>query len=383
MKDLIKKLDAFKEIEPDEKYWHVNRSILMNTIEATTNNTQGQHFGKSLFFNINMFFRSTVPSLKMATVSLVVIATILTTGFGAQAAMPGNPLYYVKKGMEKMELVLVKEGSIEKTNIRMKHVSKRLEEINYLLEKDLKDKNISKVSEEMTNNLNTVKNNFKNIKKTADKEKVVELAKLIDQNSVNTAKTFKISSVEIMDEKTNQAINDVMKINTELGIKALEVMLSEEELGEIEQELINESIQNKIELLQDNIVQQDKNIAEVKENLINIDLISGINEINIEEEDLTEKTTTTIPAEEIIEFNINRIVPDSEQVTIYLEKAKRLSAEGRYDEALIEIEKVQLELDLMSKLDSVLKEKVEKMKAEIEQEAVKSSTEQTYTNDTN
>ncbi len=375
MRDLIKKLSQFKEIEPDEKYWHVNRSILMNTIEVTTN-TQGQHFGKSLFFNINMFFRSTMPSFKMATVSLVVIATVLTTGFGAQAAMPGNPLYYIKKGMEKVELVLVKEGSIEATNIRIKHVSKRLEEINYLIENDLEDKNIGKVSVVMTNNLNTVNENFKNIKKTADKEEVVQLAKLIDQNSVNTAKTLKISSAEIMDDKTNQAINDVMKINTELGIKALEVMLDEEELGEEEQELINESIQNKIELLQDNIVQQDKNITETKENLINIDLMSGIDEVNIEEEDLTEKTTSTIPNEEIIEFNINRIALDSEQITIYLEEAKRLSTEGKYDEALIQIEKVQLELDLMNKLDSVLKERAEKMKAEIEQEAVKSSTEQ-------
>ena len=377
MKDLNKKLAQFREIEPDEKYWHVSRSILMNTIEVTTNNTQGQHFGKSLFFNINMFFRYTMPSFKMATVSLVVIATILTTGFGAQAAMPGNPLYYVKKGMEKMELVLVKEGSIEETNIRIKHASKRLAEINYLLEKDSEDKNIGKVSEDMTNNLNTVKDNFKNISKTADKEKVVELAKLIDQNSLNTSKTLRISSVEIMDEKTNQAINDVMKINTELGIKALEVMLSEEELGETEQKLINESIQNKIELLQDNIVQQDKNITEAREGLINVDLISGIDEVdevNIEEEDLIENTTSTIPSEGIIEFNINRIVPDSEQVTIYLEEARKLAAEGRYEEALIEIEKVQLELDLMSKLDDVLKEKVEKMKAEIE--AVKSATEQ-------
>ena len=392
MKDLIKQLNEFKKIEPDEKYWHINRSILLNTIKSDSPTKQGFQF-KSLFFNMNIFTRTLFPSFKVATVSLMVIAMMFVTGMGAQAAMPGNLLYPVKIGIiERTELAFTKEGSIRETNIRIKHASNRLKEINYLLESNQFDGHITKVSERMKNHLNVVKTNLQLIKNSnVDKSRVVKLAKVIDKNTINTSKTLGASSVDLLDEGASDAINEVIKANEELSYAVLDMIInSSEELAQDEKELIKKSLDNKIELWKEHVGEIGEKITKVKESLEQ----SNIAEDSIllqrdtlkdgESDILEEKQTTTTEKidKKIIEFNIDKIEKiesNPERISEYLENAKKLSESNEYKDAFIEIEKAQFYLDLADDvLDSVLKdtykEEIEELEQEIEE--VKGESEQ-------
>ena len=381
MKDYIKKLSEFKEIEPDEKWYHVNRAILINILEnAGSTNRQGFQF-KSLFFGFNIAVRTIMPSFKAAIITCSVLIMISGTVFGAQASMPGNFLYQVKTGMERVELILAENNTVKETNIRLNHASKRLEEIQYLVENNKPSKRIAKVSNNMKNNFYALKNNFNKIKDQpeVEKSKVIELAKLIDENSINTSQALRISSVDLSDTDSSKAINEVIKASESLGHIALEMIVSNEnELKEDELELINDSLNNKIQLQEDRIDEIDDKIEQAKESLGQVSE-QGNEEVGeiIEGSEVQETT-------EVIEFNINKIKSiesDPEKIAEYLENARTLLKDNDYSGALIEVEKAGFYIDITDKvLDDMLKDVYEKEIQELEEEIndmkIKGETEQ-------
>ena len=243
MRDFIKQLNEFKEIEPDEKHWHVTRSILLNTIEADTTERQGFQF-KSLFFNVGIFTKTVFPTMKMATISLVVMAMVLVTGLGAQAAGPDNGLLHpFKLAMERGQLFLIRDAN-KTTQLRFEHIQNRLEEIDELIEKN-KSKHITKATKNIESNLKQIKENLESMKnnKNVDNKKVVELASLIDLKTNELSKNLKGKEVE------DKKIGETIKASYLLSKGALEVIItSDAELVGAELELIENSINNKIEI---------------------------------------------------------------------------------------------------------------------------------------
>ena len=400
MKDLLKKLNDFKEIEPDEKYWHVSRSILLNTIEADTTKQQGFQF-KSLFFNMNVFTRSVFPTMKMATISLVVIVTVFLTGLGAQAAGPDNFLYGGKLMMEKGQLLLAKDSS--KTEIRFKHIKNRLEEIDKLIEKDntthiaRATKNIESSLQEVKENLEVMKNN-----KNVDNRTVVELATLIDLKTNEISETLKDKSTEA----DHDGIKDTIKASNSLSRDALDIIVtSDSELADSELELIENSINNKIDLQIDRFEEigekinksQEENLLITEEDLSPQNSANGTSGIpsashtrSVGEKDLdsTDASTTTITEEEInetpVEFNISEISDiNSDEIAEKLERAKELLEENDYISALRKLKEVEFYIDLTDEvtdevLEDVYEQDIEELEQEIQEGEVKGETEQVF-----
>ena len=392
MKDLLKKLNNFKEIEPDEKYWHVSRSILLNTIEADSTEQQGFQF-KSLFFNMNIFARSVFPTMKMATVSLVVIVTVFLTGLGAQAAGPDNFLYGGKLMMEKGQLLLAKDSS--KTEIRFKHIKNRLEEIDKLIEKDntthiaRATKNIESSLQEVKENLEVMKNN-----KNVDNRTVVELATLIDLKTNEISETLKDKSTEA----DHDGIKDTIKASNSLSRDALDIIVtSDSELADSELELIENSINNKIDLQIDRFEEigekinksQEENLLITEEDLSpqnSANGTSGILSAGEKDLDSTETSTTTIIEEEInetpVEFNISEISDiNSDEISEKLERAKELLEENDYVNALRKLKEAEFYIDLTDEvtdevLEDVYEQDIEELEQEIQEGEVKGETEQ-------
>ncbi|MCD4704916.1 DUF5667 domain-containing protein [bacterium] len=378
MKDLFKQLNEFNQIEPDEKYWHINRAVLVNQIEGDIKSKRAQRFNfESLFFNLVIFFRSLVPGWKFVSISLSVMVVVSSTFFGAQASMPGNTigniLYPVKIGIEKAEIILAKDD-ISKTNILLEQASKRLEEMNHLIKKEKND-DLAKVSKNLKNNLIQANDNLKNIGKNVDKkEDLIELAKIVNKENSETMLSLRATN--------SKEINEVIKVSQELSDTVIEIIMNSKELADDEQKLINESINNRIKLQEEELaIQIDQNIKDKNDKEIELLEINDNNEKLIE---ITKTSTDTpeIIEDEIIEFNIDNIeeATNTEGIKESLEKAKALLGEGNYNEAYIETKKVEFYIELAKDIldDEEYQKETEKIKEEIEE--VKSETEQVIEN---
>ena len=380
MKDLIKKLNDFKEIEPDEKYWHVSRSILLNTVEADSSEQQGFQF-KSLFFNMNIFARTVFPTMKVATISLVVMAMVFVTGLGAQASGPDDFLFAGKLMLEKGQLLLAKDSS--KTEIYFEHINNRLEEIDKLIAEDKSDyivkatKNIESSLQQVKENLELMKNN-----EDVDNHQVVKLATLIDSRTNEISETLKEKSTEV--ESTE--MTETIKISDSLSRDALDVIVgSDTELADFELELIANSINNKIELQIDRFEGIGEKITQVQEG---DSLVIEEDALDIET-DLV--TTSTINEDDDIldqldegqplELNISEIGNiDSEEILNKLAKAQELLESGDYPGALRKLKEAIFYIDLTDEatdkvLENIYKDKIEALEQEIKEE-VKGETEQ-------
>ena len=377
MKDLTKKLNQFREIEPDEKYWHINRSILLNTIQA---NTKQQGFEmKSLFFNMNILVRSIFPTMKVITTSFVILITVLVTGLGAQASGPDDFLFPGKLMMERGQLLLTKNS--EKTELRFKYIEKRLKEIDELIQKD-KPNHIAKATKNIESNLKQVQQDLELIQqnKDVDDKEIVQIASLID------FKTNEISeSLKQKEEVARAEIDQTIKVNNSLSQTALDTIINTDtELAELELELIKNSINNKIELQKDRFAEMGERITQVQD----LEELEAQEKLIFEAEFTESDSETTSTAdlvevefeEQPIEVNISEISNiDSDQILEKLEQARESLNQDDYAGAVLKLKEAEFYIDLTSEvtekaLENIYESKIEEIEQEIEE--VKGVTEQ-------
>lgn len=365
-KDIIQKLSEFKEIEPDEKWYHVNRSILFNIIK--NDSSKKRNFGfKSFYLYTNIFFRNMIPNWKTASVLSSVFIVIFTTVFGANAALPGNILYPVKLTMEKGELMLTKDGSVEQVDVYFKHINKRLEEMDKLVENNNQDQ-ITKVAGNIKNNLDDLKNNLETVKRdNKDSQKTIEVAKLVDQKTQETSESLKSKAEKV----SNDGIKDVIKANNQVSKTALDMIINNENTSQDQnlKELVEKSIENRILLQSDRLDEVDKKIEQGSATLLNQD-VNNTTTTSLENID-TQNTST-------IEFSIETIKQvKANQIPLYLEEAKKLLESGKYQEALLKLKEVEFYIDLSEEvLENSYKNQIQELEKEINSQEVKGQTEQ-------
>ena len=364
-------MNEFQEIEPDEKYWHVTRSILLSTIEVNNNERQGFQF-KSLFFNVGVFTRTVFPTMKMATISLVVMAMILVTGLGAQAAGPDNFLFDAKLAIERTKVLFAKDAN--KTELHFDYINNRLEEIDQLIAQD-KSNHIAKATQNIELNLKQVKKNLELMKnnKNVDARKVVELATLIDLKTNELSESLKEKTIVV----ENKKIAETIKASNSLSKDALELIVSSDtELADAELELIENSINNKIEIEKERFEGIGEKITKVQNDIIKEE------ELKIEESmDVDVNTSTsTSNQEKTVEFNIDEISNiNSEEIADKLEESKKLLESDDYKGAIRELNIAELYINLTDQATNEALEdyesEIEELESEIEEE-VKGVTEQ-------
>lgn len=341
--DILKNLRDFKDIEPDEKWYHVTRSILLNIIDRDSV-TKESFSLKKVFFGFLLVFRNMLPNWKVALSSFVAIVMVGGSVFGASASIPGQALYPVKLATEKIEISLA-TSEVSETNIRLKHIDNRIAEINKLTS-DEAQKHIESITANITENLNNVQNSLKTIEKSTsvNSQDVVKLAQLVDEKTINATKAIKgISAGSV-------SATEIATLGNQVSQKALEVII--DKTGQESKEIIENSLNNKIQLQEERASAVTAKISEVTK--------------ADDAKPVVVSTTTTDPN---IEFNIDQLKKiDPSEIDKYLKSAKELIALGNYKGALIELEKAQFSLDLSDKaLDVVIKDRYETDIQNIEQ----------------
>jgi hypothetical protein len=275
---------------------------------------------KKVFFGFLLVFRNMLPNWKVALSSFVAIVMVGGSVYGAGTSIPGQALYPVKLATEKIEISLA-TSEVSETNIRLKHIDNRIAEINKLSSGEAQ-KHIESITANISENLNNVQNSLKTIEKSdsVNSNEIVKLAKLVDEKTINATKAIKGISADSI------SATEIATLGNQVSQKALEVII--DKTGEESKEVIESSLNNKIQLQEERAGAVTAKISEVKE---------------VVDTEKIQNSTSTNPS---IEFNIDQLKKiDPSEIEKYLKSAKELIAKGNYKGALIELEKAQFSLD--------------------------------------
>ncbi|MDD4290177.1 MAG: DUF5667 domain-containing protein [Patescibacteria group bacterium] len=377
MKNLENNLKQFRDIEPDEKFWHITKSILLNKIEKDMTSHKHQRFSfDSLFFDFSAFTRTFIPSMKFASVLMSVLVVISGTFIGAKAAMPGtaigNILYPVKTQLIEPAELAFANSDTQRVKISLDHATTRLQEINYLID-NRKEDQLKKVTDNMEKTLAIASDNLESItheEENIKTEELVELAKSINKNSDETLTSLRDKVVA----SNPKAIENIIKSTQKLNTAALEIMIKDNS----SQEIVNKSLDNQIKLQIESVRKLGEKISIGEQALIkkNDSLSTTTEQTDLEVDSIN--PITNINKQEI-EFSIDSIkkVADPEQITLLLERARKFLDEGKIEEAYVEIQKADLYINLAdSTLDSQnFETKIKELEKAINQAQVKSETE--------
>ena len=138
----LSQLKDSKAIQPDINWEKSTKYKILGEISSQNNLMKSNKLSRTE--KIDLFFarimKRIIPSATKTAATFLIFTVFLTTGFQAQASVPGEVLWPVKRGIEKAELTLTVD-SIKETKIHIKHVNKRLTEINKIIKEKKSEKN--------------------------------------------------------------------------------------------------------------------------------------------------------------------------------------------------------------------------------------------------
>ncbi len=248
----LAQLKKVSSINPDEQWTHATKYSIMSevTMQSRLIKSQKRSFndGFALFFA--NFFGKIVPSLT----KVVAVVLVLSVGSGfslvAQASVPGEVLWPIKRNMEEAELVLTL-SPVKKTELHIKHINTRLDEIDEIL----KDKEanttpednaktevaIKKAVSHLERDVVAVDNSLKIVKEEKTPMQVVSLVAKVADVANATANSLDQKVLATQDTEIAKALGDAKKINQEVKDSAvsLAIIVHEEAISNVAKDVSN------------------------------------------------------------------------------------------------------------------------------------------------
>jgi len=196
--ELIKKIQTLKEIKPRKDWVLSTKTQILGDVEV-----RPQHF---LF-----------PFFKPAYAGIFVVLFLIGLFEFSQSALPGEPLYFVKRASEKTVASFTPQE--QKSKVNLESANKRLEELNQIAQSNEVKKLAPAMSEFQANVSEAVKN-LVNVKRV-DEGLVAQTQKLEE----NKEKVEKVLATKIETEEYDDALSQLV----EREIKGLESQTLTEE----------------------------------------------------------------------------------------------------------------------------------------------------------
>ena len=265
----LKKLDRLR---PNKDWETTTKYDLLSEIHSQNRLRKAQQLSTAERFDLLMMkiIRRLMPSVTKVVAGFLIVFLGTGTGFVAQASVPGQSLWPIKRSMERAELTLT-FNPIKETEVHIKHINKRLNEIDKIVENTRKDDKPEKVAKQgkaikqavqyLGKDAAAVDSTLKVVKEEKKPLEVVELAKKVKEANKETKKKVVALEEQVantVDGVIEKALDDVREISAEVDqvvvdlalelheevIIAQEVKKAERELGSdlTDQEKIDEDI---------------------------------------------------------------------------------------------------------------------------------------------
>ncbi|MCB9802525.1 hypothetical protein H6761_00710 [Candidatus Nomurabacteria bacterium] len=400
------KLKNLEKFQANQDWQMTSKYDLMSEIHSQARLMKAQQLSSAEKFDLFVmrFTRRLMPSVSKMVAGLLIVVMGSGVSFAAQASVPGQALWPVKRSIEKAELTLA-FSSVTETEVHIKHLNKRLEEINKIVEKSKvtdeptrlakNEKAIKQVVQHLEKEAVAVDQNLKIVKEDTKPIEVVNLAKKVTEVAKEAKKQVGVLEGQVAQTDRSvvlkEALDNVKVINEEVNRTAVDVAIQvhEEIVAAKVEKVAKEILENHFDQAQ--TVIDDQEIEDVTKAVVEL-IFEDINELN-DEIQATKEKTEIISAENIGEAvtKANSVVADQElpvdggpakvevkdikeikeqsgEAQATLEQAKTLLEEGSLKDAVakvVETKKIQEKTATVIKnIEQAVQEKAVSDKAE-------------------
>lgn len=255
MRKQLAQLKKLSSINPDEQWAHATKYAIMSevTVQSRLIKSQKRSFSEGFTLFFANFFGKIVPSLT----KVVAVVLVLSVGSGfslvAQASVPGEMLWPIKRNMEEAELALTL-SPVKKTEIHIKHINVRLDEIDKIL-KD-KETNVSpednaktevaikKAVSHLEKDVVAVDNSLKIVKEEKTPMQVVSLVEKVANVANETANNLNQKVSASQNAEISKVLGDAQKVNQEVkdSVVNLAVTVHEEVAKNVAKDVSNSTV---------------------------------------------------------------------------------------------------------------------------------------------
>ena len=393
IKKQFSQLKKSDELKPDKSWENKTKYELLAEISSQNRLMQAQKLTtseKADMLAMN-FLNKVAPSFSKVVAGFLIIMMGSGVSMAAQASVPGQALWPVKRSIEKAELTLT-FSPVKETEIYIKHANERLDEIDKILkdtedntkpeETSKKNKAIKQAVIHLEKDMKSADNTLKVVKEEKKPLEVVELAKKVNDATKGVteelkekkAKAHDNSIDEVFDkaEKANEVVKDAAvslalevheevvaaidasKESTEdIGVAgtttAIETSETEVSADQVEADAIKAVV---TEMIVAKIMETEVEIEDTKVKVGNVkEVDTQVVEINVDTDEETVK-------------NIEDVKKTSEEAKTVLDEAKVLLEEGSLTGAL---ERVSKSKEINDQTEVVLEQIEEKAEKPVEQ----------------
>jgi len=228
----IKNLDSIK---PDKRWQSTTKYDLLE--EISSQNRLMQAYKLSNTQKIDLFVMRVTnrlaPSMTKALTAFLVFMMFFGVNIAAQASVPGEPLWPVKRSIEEAEIALT-FSPVNKTLVHIEHVGERLDEIDKILKelareetKVQKDKAVKQAITHLEKDVSSVDSALRIVKEEKKPIEVVELAKKVTDatKEVDNKLAEKKKEVQTDNKELGEAINNAKILNKQVKKSAVAVAI--------------------------------------------------------------------------------------------------------------------------------------------------------------
>ncbi|MFA5126641.1 MAG: hypothetical protein WC465_01400 [Patescibacteria group bacterium] len=238
---LRKKLSHLKylpELQPEKKWVRTTKYNLLSEIYVQNKLMKAQSLTSAEKLDI-FGMRLGVRLMSQATKAIAVFLVLsIGSGLGvvAQAAVPGDTLWSLKRGLEKGELALA-WGPVKETELHIKHAGKRLDEIDKILSETTdnnnsaadvqKEKAIKQAVSHLEKDVVAANTTLRVVKETGEKDPiaVVALAEKVTNATKETASTLAAKANDSQDKVIEEALDNAKQVNDDVKTSAVSLAL--------------------------------------------------------------------------------------------------------------------------------------------------------------
>jgi len=408
MMSLTRRISHLKEIKPDKKWEKTSKYDLLE--EIASQNRLMQAYKLSNTQKVDLFvmrvFNRLSPSMSKVLAGFLIVMMFFGVNIAAQASVPGEPLWPVKRSIEEAELSLT-FSPVKKTEVHIKHVNERLEEIDKILEEPTKpevqgnkEKAIKQAVTHLEKDVISVDSSLKIVKEEKKAIEVVELVKKVTdatkefdtklqekKTQVSTTENKELGEVltnakNVTKQVKKSAVNVAIEVHEEIQ-KSVENKtavntLNSDNQGSAESATTNHELETSTPpiITKDNVSVDNKEVkpeeAETIAKLVKEMVASELNDLSVEVKDFKQKTDI-LNTEDIEKIKSETLVENTqdlqdlddigvikkettEESEVVIEEAKVLLDNGLLKDAF---KKVSQEQEKYEKAEATL-EKIEK-----------------------
>ena len=233
----IKNLDS---VQPDRRWEKTTKFDLLDEISSQNRLMQAYKLSNSQKIDLFVmrFFNRMAPSMSKVLATFLVFMMFFGVNLAAQASVPGEPLWPVKRSIEEAELSLTFDP-VKKTEVHIKHVSERLDEIDKILEdvattektqvkKENKSKAVKQAITHLEKDVTSVDSALKIVKSEKEALEVVELVKKVTDATKevdNKLAEKKITAKNTNDQELGEALTQAKVLNKQVKKAAVAVAI--------------------------------------------------------------------------------------------------------------------------------------------------------------